>query len=201
MFEIACKIIFCLLIAALLGFIIGYLLGKKRCEKLEKDYYAGADKCCATEKECDDTTKSTSEYSLKDEQHKVDTDTSSGKFASGVAAAGAGAYSLMGNTSNSDGEGLDKVIPGIRPAMLKREDVTPDDLKRIKGVGPKLESTLNELGIFTFDQISSWSEEEVEWVDEYLAFKGRIQREDWRNQAKILSQGGETDFSKNYDEN
>ncbi len=71
-----------------------------------------------------------------------------------------------------------------------------DNLKKISGVGPKIEGLLHSLGIFHFDQISEWSPEEVAWVDGYLKFKGRIDREDWIAQAKTLAAGGETEFSK-----
>ena len=70
-----------------------------------------------------------------------------------------------------------------------------DDLKKIKGVGPKLEGILHDMGIFHFDQIASWSAREVEWVDERLKFKGRIERDNWIDQAKTLAAGGETEFS------
>ncbi len=74
-----------------------------------------------------------------------------------------------------------------------------DDLKRIKGVGPKIEGILNELGIYHFDQIAGWTDENKAWVDTRLKFKGRIDREDWIAQAKVLATGGETDFSKRVD--
>tara|TARA_R110002074_G_scaffold2285_6_gene13597 strand:+ start:1139 stop:1405 length:267 start_codon:yes stop_codon:yes gene_type:complete len=72
----------------------------------------------------------------------------------------------------------------------------PDDLKLISGVGPKLEGTLNELGVFHFDQVAGWRKKEIEWVDAQLRFKGRIERDGWIAQAKILAKGGETEFSK-----
>lgn len=62
-----------------------------------------------------------------------------------------------------------------------------DDLKRISGVGPKLEETLNTLGIYHFDQVAQWTPETVAWVDNYLSFKGRIDREGWIAQAKALA--------------
>lgn len=71
-----------------------------------------------------------------------------------------------------------------------------DDLKLLKGVGPKLEQTLNELGFFHFDQVSKWGADEIAWVDARLKFKGRIERDGWIDQAKILADGGETEFSK-----
>ncbi|MEP2707878.1 MAG: NADH-quinone oxidoreductase subunit E [Roseibium sp.] len=72
----------------------------------------------------------------------------------------------------------------------------PDDLKKLKGVGPKLEGTLNELGFFHFDQVASWGAEEIAWVDSRLKFKGRIERDGWIAQARILASGEDTEFSK-----
>ncbi|MBY6134795.1 NADH-quinone oxidoreductase subunit E [Nocardioides marinus] len=72
----------------------------------------------------------------------------------------------------------------------------PDDLKLLKGVGPKLEQTLNELGFFHFDQIAEWTDAEVAWVDARLKFKGRIKRDGWIEQAKRLAVGDETSFAK-----
>lgn len=71
-----------------------------------------------------------------------------------------------------------------------------DDLKKLKGVGPKLEQTLNELGFWHYDQVAKWTAEEIAWVDSRLKFKGRIERDGWIDQAKILAEGGETEFSK-----
>ena len=74
-----------------------------------------------------------------------------------------------------------------------------DDLKRIKGIGPKNENALNELGIYTFAQIAEWTDAQVNWVESRLEFPGRIQREEWISQAKLLASGGETEFSKRVD--
>jgi NADH-quinone oxidoreductase subunit E len=72
-----------------------------------------------------------------------------------------------------------------------------DDLKFIKGVGPKLEQLLHELGFFHYDQIAGWTADEVAWVDENLkGFKGRVSRDNWVEQAKVLAVGGSTEFSK-----
>lgn len=73
-----------------------------------------------------------------------------------------------------------------RPRRSERPGV-PDDLKQISGIGPKLETVLNELGIWSFDQIAAWKVEEVAWVDDYLSFKGRISRDDWIGQAHALT--------------
>lgn len=75
-----------------------------------------------------------------------------------------------------------------RPVAMKRP-ASPDNLRLISGVGPKIEGILHELGIFTFKQVSTWKKAEREWVDGYLKFKGRIEREDWVKQARALSKG------------
>lgn len=69
-----------------------------------------------------------------------------------------------------------------------------DDLKLISGVGPKNEAILHSLGIFTFAQVAAWKKAEREWVDAYLNFKGRIEREDWSRQAKALAKGGMAEY-------
>ncbi|UWQ94963.1 NADH-quinone oxidoreductase subunit E [Rhodobacteraceae bacterium M385] len=65
-----------------------------------------------------------------------------------------------------------------------------DDLKRISGVGPKLEGVLNDLGFYHFDQIAAWGPAEVAWVDARLKFKGRIERDDWISQAAAFAAEG-----------
>lgn len=72
----------------------------------------------------------------------------------------------------------------------------PDDLKKLKGVGPKLEATLHELGFYHFGQVANWGPAEVAWVDSRLKFKGRIERDGWIDQAKVLAAGEDTEFSK-----
>jgi predicted flap endonuclease-1-like 5' DNA nuclease len=63
----------------------------------------------------------------------------------------------------------------------------PDDLKDISGVGPKVERMLHRVGIRTFRQLAELSDAEVDTLDAQLAeFKGRIRREGWVEQAKVL---------------
>lgn len=71
-----------------------------------------------------------------------------------------------------------------KPKFLKAPKGEADDLTLIKGIGKKLSSTLNELGVFHFWQIASWTPENIAWVDENLSFKGRIYREAWVEQAQ-----------------
>jgi len=53
------------------------------------------------------------------------------------------------------------------------------------------------MGFFHFDQVAAWPAQEVAWVDANLeGFKGRVSRDNWVEQAKLLAAGGETAFSK-----
>lgn len=93
---------------------------------------------------------------------------------------------------------VEAVEDAVRPEALSgARDGGADDLKMIKGVGPKLEIMLNELGFYHFDQIAGWSAAEVAWVNDNLAgFKGRVSRDNWVEQARKLASGQETVFSK-----
>ena len=70
-------------------------------------------------------------------------------------------------------------MPGPRPGGA-------DDLRRIRGIGPQNATRLNALGIYHLDQIAAWAPAEARWIGAYLAFPGRIEREDWMGQAKAL---------------
>jgi NADH-quinone oxidoreductase subunit E len=81
---------------------------------------------------------------------------------------------------------------GKKPKLLKKpRQGKADDLRKIKGLGPKLEEKLNALGVYHYDQILSWTDEQVDWVDAQIGAQGRIVREGWVEQAKALVQGGE----------
>ncbi len=93
--------------------------------------------------------------------------------------------------------GRDKGRPALddrnRPVAIEKPTAV-DDLKLISGVGPKIEGILHSLGIYTFAQIAGWKKAEREWVDGYLNFKGRIERDDWVKQAKALAKGGVAEY-------
>ncbi len=72
--------------------------------------------------------------------------------------------------------------------VLEAPQGAADDLKKISGVGPVLEKKLNGLGIFHYWQISSFTNEDIARVDEVLSFKGRIERDEWLDQAKKLQE-------------
>ena len=74
-----------------------------------------------------------------------------------------------------------------------------DDLTRIKGLGPTLSATLNGAGVTSFAQIAAWSDADIDRIDAQLGrFQGRIRRDDWVGQAKLLAQGDENGFAERY---
>ena len=91
---------------------------------------------------------------------------------------------------NSDDRGpaLDPSASARPTTLAKARDGGPDKLTKIKGIGPKLQELLFSMGFFHFDQIASWDNSQVAWVDENLdGFKGRASRDDWVAQAFSLS--------------
>ena len=106
------------------------------------------------------------------------------------------------STPDYDGDGkLEGSDEGTRPEALSGpRGGKADNLKEIKGIGPKLEKLCNSLGFYHFDQIANWTPDEVAWVNANLeGFKGRVTRDTWVEQAKILAAGGDTEFSKKVD--
>ncbi len=84
--------------------------------------------------------------------------------------------------------------PKIRAAVG-----APDNLQLIKGVGPKLNALLASLGVLRFDQIAAWTSEEIAEVDAHLGnFKGRIERDNWVEQAGMLASGDTAAFEAKY---
>jgi len=74
-----------------------------------------------------------------------------------------------------------------QPQSIASRDEQKDDLKRISGIGPKLEEILNTNGINSFHQIAEWQDADIQAMDELLpSFKGRVRREDWVEQARRL---------------
>jgi NADH-quinone oxidoreductase subunit E len=105
-----------------------------------------------------------------------------------------------GKAAADDDDGLDAAVAAIgedealRPAGLDApREGRGDDLKQIKGIGPKLEEMLHGMGVYHLDQIAAWSPAELAWVDRNLeGFKGRAVRDRWVAQARALSSGGQT---------
>ena len=84
-----------------------------------------------------------------------------------------------------------------KPAVLaKARAGGADNLKMIKGVGPVLEKALHTTGVFHFDQVGAWTKADAEWFDDNVkGANGRVIRDGWVKQAKILAKGGTSEFS------
>ncbi len=111
---------------------------------------------------------------------------------------------LGGSTAPPDDTGAqgatDIAAATGRPPAQPRPEGKLDNLKRIRGIGKKTEKMLHKLGIYRFAQIAAWSPAQGAWMETYLHFPGRIEREDWIGQADILAKGGDTAFSKRVDQ-
>lgn len=82
-----------------------------------------------------------------------------------------------------------KAPEGDQPDLMDQpRDNRPDDLKLISGIGPKLEQKLNSIGIWHYEQVATWTQSNVDWVNAAISFRGRIEREKWVSQAKQLLQ-------------
>jgi len=75
-----------------------------------------------------------------------------------------------------------------KPEQLKEPKSSgKDDLKLIKGIGKVVEGVLNDNGIYHFEQIANWTDKDIEWMNSnVIFFPKKIEREDWRGQAKRL---------------
>ena len=105
----------------------------------------------------------------------------------GAAAPAANAAHVMAATATAGTQTRPPMLTGARGGVA-------DDLKVIKGIGPRLEEMLHRLGVYHFDQIAGWHVAEIAWLDDNLeGFKGRVSRDHWVDQARILAAGGNVD--------
>ena len=77
-------------------------------------------------------------------------------------------------------------LEGVQPEQVDQPDGGGDDLTKISGIGPRIAEVLNEQGIWTYAQIAAWTPENATWIENHLSFKGRVERENWIEQAKEL---------------
>lgn len=100
-------------------------------------------------------------------------------------------------SATADAEAGASVTPSRPPAATTSSSA--DDLTRIKGLGPKLSAMLQEKGITTFAQIAEWSDADIDRIDAGLGrFQGRIRRDSWVEQAKMLAAGDESGFANQF---
>jgi predicted flap endonuclease-1-like 5' DNA nuclease len=154
MIEIAGQIVLCLIIAALFGAIIGYLIGRIQ-------------KC------------GTKDKPLKNEDELLDYEEIMQKEITPHKEV----YAKI-----PDSKEISRELSGKRPvAYPLPKNGEADDLKKIVGIGIKVENALYEIGVFHYEQIADWTKENIKWIDEYLSYEGRVIREEWVEQAKKLA--------------
>jgi len=84
-------------------------------------------------------------------------------------------------------------------SQMEPSEGAGDRLTTIKGLGPKAATLLNGLGVTRFDQIAGWSESDVTAIDAQMgAFKGRITRDRWVEQANLLAKGDTAAFEAEF---
>ena len=172
--QLATQMMLCLVIAAIIGAIVGYLIGKmSKCSdnNEEENLIPPQNKELEEEQKNTNIHHATAAASIQNGALEKETEDE----------AQASASAIQKNF---------ETIEGDRPDMLSSpRDGIPDDLKEISGIGLKIEDALNDLGIYHYDQIAGWTPENIRWIDNYLNFKGRVNRENWVGQAKILAAG------------
>ena len=109
--------------------------------------------------------------------------------------AGAVGEALSTGTA-APGQSVAPEAVGVKPAPLAAaRGGVADDLKKIEGIGPAMEKLCHDLGIFHYDQIAAWGPAEVAWMDGNLkGFKGRVTRDKWVAQAKLIGTVGMDEF-------
>ena len=115
-----------------------------------------------------------------------------------------------GATAAATGLATAELAPAPTPAPIKAGSVSDteaapvaagpaDPLTRLKGLGPKAEAALNALGVTRYDQIAGWSEADIARVDGQMGnFKGRIVRDRWVEQARLLAAGDVAGFEATF---
>lgn len=151
MLEIASLIVLNLCIAALIGFALGYTIGKLKGSKIEFI-------------ETNDSFENKDEIKSKMSINPI-----------------------FKKNSHLDYKPL--VLSSPKPSGK-------DNLKKIKGINSKIESDLNNLGIYHFEQIAKWTSKNSDWIEEFLLQPGSAKNFQWVDQAKILQTGNETIYSQ-----
>ena len=120
----------------------------------------------------------------------------------GELSAAANAQGTAAAPLGTDAEAGPEIAPSPAPEAPVPTSGTGDDLTRIKGLGPKIAALLGEFGITTFAQIAALTPDEVERIDAKMGrFAGRITRDQWVAQAKLLAAGDEPGFAAQYGNN
>jgi predicted flap endonuclease-1-like 5' DNA nuclease len=179
MFAIASEITICLLLAALIGFALGYIVAKGTSKKStnEENPKEIKDSSIEETKEDEEAIKSLEEAleNIVVEETIVEKTVKEETLPEEEPIA-------------TDAPKVEISTEGIKPSTLEavKEGKKKDKLSQIKGIGPKLEEKLNKEGIFYFDQIANWSDENIQWLQVNTSFAHRAKKDLWVSQAKFF---------------
>lgn len=192
------EMVLLIILATLLGLLVGWIIWGRRggSASSETDGLRADLAACRSEASAKDTMIAALEGDLAAARNEVHTaETAAMEAASEAVAVAEAVEADHGAHPVHPVAAVDEV--GVKPEALKTpREGGADDLKQISGIGPKLEKLCHALGFYHFDQIASWTAEEIAWVDANLeGFKGRVTRDDWVAQARVLAEGGTTAFA------
>jgi len=188
MLEIALEITLCLLIAALIGFILGFIVAKTTSKKINTK--KTTDKTPAKKKSEKKKPKIKEKAPIVENSIEAEIETL--------------IETVTEETVNKEVEiptsdATQKAVEALKELDTQPEPSTQkpelldapkenkkDALNQIKGIGPKVEEQLNVAGIYHFEQIANWSNENIQWLEENTTFAHRAKKDLWVNQAKTL---------------
>ncbi|RLA71433.1 MAG: hypothetical protein DRG09_00220 [Epsilonproteobacteria bacterium] len=178
MLEIALEIIICLLLATLIGFALGYIVAKSQSAKSKP--------VTSTKTE----TKDNSEEELEVVELAVEEEPSQETLVTEETTVSDEVEIPTENAIENALEALEELEDtkaGEIPELLSEpRNGEKDKLTKIKGIGPKVEEKLNDSGIFHFEQIANWTEENMIWLEAHTLFASRVKKEAWVIESKAL---------------
>ncbi len=191
MLEIASEIIICLLLATLIGFALGYLVAKSQSEKSKPDTNTKTETKNTAEKEVQKVEELTAEAPSK-EALVVEETTSVAEDVEipteNAIENALEALEALEHIEEKEAEtAKEESAVGQKPELLSEpRKGEKDNLTDIKGIGPKVEEKLNASGIYHFEQIANWSEENMIWLEAHTLFASRAKKEAWVIGSKAL---------------
>ena len=181
MLEIASEIVICLLLAALIGFAIGYLVGKSQSQKsipVTNSEREEPEVITSAIEEDPKAEPSPAEETKVSEEVEIPTENAIEQALEALEAM-EDIEEQENETAKKDDEA------GQEPELLSQpRDGGKDNLTQIKGIGPKLEEKLNAVGIYHFEQIANWSESNMIWLEAHTLFASRTKKELWIVESK-----------------
>ena len=189
-----------MLIATFLGFIIGWKLHNRIDSRWRTAYDSERQVSASLKKQLEDYRNSSlpateeNNYSTAAVQQKVSTTTSPetenrspGTDSASRKKAVKTALSDSGKNNLPDKKSALKKVAEIKKRTAGNKPVNDDNLKKIKGIGPKLEKMLKDIGITSYRQIANFRKEDIQYVTAAIeSFPGRIERDNWMKSAAAL---------------